>query len=249
MGSKKQRSEEESAPNLVQIMIISLFIILLAFFILLNTIAVVDEQKKLAVLDSLLGNFGVLTGGISIFEGRGGTVSLPDMESNSSHVDFSDMMIGAEDVIQLIRVKSDNRGTVLSIPAHLLFDKWGVTITPSGKKLLDRMIKTLSKNDYPVEIVGHTDNRPPIGEEGLSNRELSSVRAMQILKYFIDNGRFRKDRFTAYGWAEYRPLVTNKTKGTRRLNRRMNIIFVHDKPPEEPRGIFTFKKFFFKVFD
>ena len=246
---KKKKSEEAAGTDLVQIMTISLFIILLAFFILLNTIAVFDDQKKLAVLDSLLGNFGILTGGISILEGRGGTVALPDMESMSSHVDFSDMMIGAEDIIQLIRVKSDNRGTVLSIPAHLLFSKWGVDITAPGKNLLNRLVRTLGKIDDPIEIIGHTDNRPPMDAQGMSNRELSAVRAMRILNYILSNGTLQKDRFTAYGWAEYRPLVTNKTKETRRLNRRMDIVFVHEKPPEKPRGIFTFKKFFFKVFE
>ena len=83
----------------------------------------------------------------------------------------------------------------------------------------------------------------------VSNRELSSIRAMEILNYILGKGGFHPDRFTAFGWGEHRPLVTNKTKETRRLNRRMDIVFVHEKPPEEPRGIFTFKKFFFKVFD
>jgi flagellar motor protein MotB len=72
---------------------------------------------------------------------------------------------------------------------------------------------------------------------------------MHVLNYVLAEGTLQKDRFTAYGWAEYRPLITNKTKETRRMNRRMDIVFVHEKPPEEPRGIFTFKKFFFKVFD
>ena len=249
MSKKKKRSDEASGPDLIQIMTISLFIILLAFFILLNTIAVIDEQKKLAVLDSLLGNFGILTGGRSLLEGRGGSISLPDMEHQSSHVDFSDLLIGAEDIIQLIHIKSDHRGTVLSIPAHLLFDRWSVVLTVSGKRLLDRLCKTMAKNDYPVEIIGHTDNRPPMPRYSLNNRELSSLRAMEVLNYILGKGEFSQSRFTAYGWSEYRPLVTNRTKETRRWNRRMDIVFVHKPVPEEPRGFFTFRKFFFKVFD
>ena len=114
MKSRRKNQDAEAGPDLVQMMTISLFIILLAFFILLNSIAVFDVQKKLLVLDSLLGNFGVLTGGMSVVEGKGREMRLPDMESLTSHVDFSDMMTGAEEIIQLIRITQDHRGTVLS---------------------------------------------------------------------------------------------------------------------------------------
>ena len=249
MKSRRKQQDESPGGDLVQIMTVSLFIILLAFFILLNTIAVFDEQKKLAVLDSLLGNFGVLTGGMSVVEGKGGDMKLPEMESMTSHVDFSDLMIGTDEIIQLFRITSDHRGTVLSIPAHLLFEREGADIIPSGAKLLDRLCKTLKKNDYPVEIIGNTDNRPPTQTRGLSNRELSAIRAMRILNYFMRKNMFRSDRFTAFGWGEHRPIVDNQTKETRTLNRRVELVFFHDTPPQNPKGIFTFRKFFFNVFD
>jgi chemotaxis protein MotB len=249
MGSNKKPSNDIAPPDLVQIMTVSLFIILLAFFILLNTIAVFDDQKKLAVLDSLLGNFGALSGGESLLEGHEGTTTLPQVDKFSSHVDFSDFMNGADDLIQYIRVQSNHRGTVLSIPANLLFRQWGVKLTPSGKTVLDRLCKTIAKNDYPVEIIGHTDNRPPMLSNGASNRELSTLRAMTVLNYILRGGGFRKTRFTAYGWGEYRPMATNRTRETRALNRRMDIVFVHERSPKSPGGFFTYKKFFFKVFD
>jgi chemotaxis protein MotB len=41
----------------------SLNIILLAFFILLSSMAVIDEKREIAAMDSLLGAFGLLPGG------------------------------------------------------------------------------------------------------------------------------------------------------------------------------------------
>lgn len=247
MASTKKKMEEVPAPDLIQMMTISLFIILLAFFILLNTIAVVDSQKKLAVLDSLLGSFGVLTGGLSVVTGTGGNMSLPDMPKTSSHVDFSDLMVGNEDVIKLITVKRDVRGTVLSIPAGLLFEKKTARVKPEGHKILDRLYGTLLKNEYPVEIIGHTDNRP--AQTGGSNRELSSIRSLRILQHVLDKGSIKPDRVTAFGWGQFRPAVSNKTRETREHNRRMDILFVHDTVAEKPKGIFTFRKFFFNVFE
>ena len=46
LRSRKKQGEEKKSDSLIQIMTISLFIILLAFFILLNAIGRVDEHKK-----------------------------------------------------------------------------------------------------------------------------------------------------------------------------------------------------------
>ncbi len=230
-------------------MTISLFIILLAFFILLNTIAVFDTQKKLAVLDSLIGNFGVLTGGHSVVEGRGGLLKLPDMENLSSHVDFSDMIVGAEDIIQVIRITTDHRGTVMSLPAHALFDNGGTELLPSGRKILDRLTNTLRKNDYPIEIAVHTDNRPPVHHAMMSNRELSTRRATEILRYLIYEKNLPAKRLSSLGWGGHRPIVSNRTKETRKMNRRVEFVFIHEAEPVKPKGVFMFREFFFNVFD
>jgi chemotaxis protein MotB len=249
MKSKKKNSEETTAPDLVQVMTVSLFIILLAFFILLNSIAVIDDEKRLAVMDSLIGNFGVLTGGLSVVKGQGGVMTLPDMENLSSHVDFSDMIVGAEDIIQLIRVSTDYRGTVMTIPAHLLFERGERRLIPPGLEILDRLGATLRKNDYPVEIIAHTDNQAPYQHPDISNRELSTLRAVNILSFLITKKGLKPERFSAFGWGSYRPIVSNRTKETREINRRVEVVFIHKRIPEKPKGIFTFRKFFFNVFD
>jgi chemotaxis protein MotB len=248
LGSKRKKSEAADAPDLVMIMTVSLFIILLAFFILLNSIAVVDQEKRMEVLDSLLGSFGVLAGGQSVVEGGAGGMALPDMSGLTSHVDFSDLMIGAEDLIHLIQVAIDDRGTLLSIPAHMLFEDGTSVLTPVGKKRLDKLFMSIKKNDYPVEILGHTDNRKP-GPAGPSNRELSAIRAMRVLNYFLAKDPRGTEQYSACGWGEFRPVVSNKTKETRRVNQRMEFFFVHDLPAARPEGVFTFKKFFFNVLD
>jgi len=249
MKSNKGNRESAAAPDLIQVMSISLFIILLAFFILLNTIAVFDVQRKLAVLDSLIGNFGVLTGGESVVKGRGGVMTLPDMEDLSSYVDFPDTIAGAEDIVQLIRITSDHRGTVMTMPAHALFERGEVHLTTAGRKILDRLSNTFRKNNYPVEISVHTDNQPPFHRSDMSNRELSSIRATEILGYLIHEKKLSAERFLALGWGDHRPVVSNRTKETREMNRRIEFVFIHEPEPVKPKGIFTFRKFFFTIFD
>ena len=66
---KKKQQNEDAAPNLIMVMTVSLFIILLAFFILLNAIAVEDDARQRLALGSLMENFGVLSGGFSLTGG------------------------------------------------------------------------------------------------------------------------------------------------------------------------------------
>ncbi len=81
---------------------------------------------------------------------------------------------------------------------------------PEGLKILDRLHGTLLKNEFPVEIIGHTDNRPP--QTGGSNRELSSIRSLKILQHVLNRGSIKLDRITAFGWGQFRPVVSNETR-------------------------------------
>jgi chemotaxis protein MotB len=249
LKSKKKNRDEASAPNLIQIMTVSLFIILLAFFILLNAIAVVDEKKKRQALGSLMQSFGVLSGGNSVIIGEGDNVGLPPFSIDVGKIDFKDLFIGNKDIAQEIRITCDKKGNVVSIPSRLLFERHSTCLKPSSTALLDNLCKIINKNNCPIEIIGHTDNAGMDEEIGLSDRELSSIRALGLLKYFVSHGKIMPNRITSYGWGKYRPIVSNRTEETREINRRMEILFVHKSPRERPKGIFTFKDFFFKVFD
>lgn len=249
MRSKKKNRDEAAPPNLIQIMTVSLFIILLAFFILLNAIAVVDERKKRQALGSLMQSFGMLSGGTSVIMGEGENVGLSHFSIDFGNIDFTNLFVGNEDMAHEIRVTSDKKGSVVSIPVRLLFEKHGTRLKPSSAVLLNNLCKIINKNDCPVEIIGHTANVGMNEEIGFSDRELSTIRALEMFKYFVRHGKIMPNRITSYGWGKYRPIVSNKTIETRELNRRMEIVFVHKSPPERPKGIFTFRDFFFKVFD
>ncbi|MFY9397180.1 MAG: flagellar motor protein MotB, partial [Desulfomonilia bacterium] len=55
----------------------SLMLILLTFFIVLCSMAVLDDRKERMAINSLLGSFGILPGGASPYENRGGEDLLP----------------------------------------------------------------------------------------------------------------------------------------------------------------------------
>ena len=63
--ARKKKKTEESGADIGVVMTCSLFLIILTFFILLNSIAVIDDRKPRLAIGSLIGSFGTLTGGLS----------------------------------------------------------------------------------------------------------------------------------------------------------------------------------------
>jgi len=56
-----------------------------------------------------------------------------------------------------------------------------------------------------------------------SNWELSTARAISVVRVFIENDHFLPSQMQAMGFGEYKPLVKNDSPENRRKNRRVEI--------------------------
>ena len=60
-----------------------------------------------------------------------------------------------------------------------------------------------------------------------SNWDLSSKRALNVMKYMLyNNNELNPERFSAIGYGEYRPLGPNTTEDGRAKNRRVEVLIV-----------------------
>jgi chemotaxis protein MotB len=80
-------------------------------------------------------------------------------------------------------------------------------------------------NHLSIQVEGHTDDQPIRTMKYPSNWELSTMRAVNILRYIQDNSGIPANRLVAVGFAEYQPTVSNETPEGRRMNRRIVIQF------------------------
>jgi len=248
----KQKMENNysfSDGKILQFMTISLFIILLVFFILLNSIAVRNEQKVVAAIGSLLGSFGQKTGGYSDIDGTGEKNPILAVNTYTGGIDFSDILVNDPMLLQQIKILTDPRGTLVRISADTLFTNFETTINLSGQRFLDVITRTIQNNHYPVEISSHTDNIPIIRNHEKLNQEVSAMRALHILQYFTESKNISVDRIAAFGWGEFQPAYSNRTLETRKLNNRIDILFVHKPTKQKPKSGFIFKDFFFRSFE
>jgi chemotaxis protein MotB len=251
---KKTRDDGLSTgPN--QIMTISLFIILLAFFILLNAYAVIDETKKLEALGSLLGSFGILPGGLSVFKGEGKDIVPPTAPIKTKQFNPETIMsLPVQDVIDMVSITSHDQKNIVTIQEELLFDKGELEIKKSAFPILDELCRIIKRDNSSVEVEGHTDNTLEQAED--VGWKLSGIQAIAVARYFIERGKVDPRSIVAYGCSGYQPQVTNVGKETRRQNRRIDIILSSDAwrhasrfYKNRPNRFFTFKKFVFDIFD
>ncbi len=251
MKSSKETENHHSFSDskLLQLMTISLFIILLVFFILLNSIAVRNEKKVVAAIGSLLESFGQKTGGFSAVDEMGEKNLLPSINTYTGEIDISDIFSNDPTLLQQIKIIADPRGSLVRISTDQLFTLSETTIHPSGFRFLDRITRVIQNNKYPVEISSHTDNLPIIPNEEKSNQEISALRALRVLQYLTEGQNISIDRITAFGWGEHHPAYSNRILETRKLNNRIDFLFVHRPKKQKPKDGFIFKDFFFRSFE
>ena len=234
---------------------VSLFLIILTFFILLNSIALQDNKKTRIAIGSLSGSFGSLKGGLSPVK-TGGSIKPASNPVAAQEGNLEKLINGMNrEINKQADLKNEKDREILTIGEKALFHKNRHTLKPGSIALLKKLGDFINQGDYPIEIVGHTDNIDAEEKGYRSNWELSSLMAVQIQKYYIEECRVRPDRIMACGYGSERPVVSNDTPESMEKNRRVEIIFKNKSPvnaakiyTESPSGIFTYKRFNFKVY-
>ena len=116
--------------------------------------------------------------------------------------------------------------------SEVLFDSASADLGPAGGEQIRKLGQTLndvSKRiprdlDWVLRIDGHTDRRPIHNREFPSNWELSTARALSIVRHLIAGG-VPPRRLIATGFGQYRPLDPANTPVAWQKNRRIEIRF------------------------
>jgi len=114
--------------------------------------------------------------------------------------------------------------------SEVLFRSGSSDLEPGGRKQLARLAKhllALSKKipadiDWILRVDGHTDSVPIFNEKFRSNWELSSGRAISVVKYLIQQGISPKN-LVAAGFGEFQPIDNRSDEIALRRNRRIEL--------------------------
>lgn len=191
--------------------------LLLAFFVLILSVSEINQSKFEQVTKSI---------NEDLLEKEEYRSPLLDLENSLSFVLLQNN-IELESAI----TTSDNF-LKIDLPSEILFESASSELEPGSVRLLSEIadrIKSFNLNNFDIEIEGHSDDTPINSLRYPSNWELSSSRAIAVLRIFIQRG-VQQTKLKAIGYAETKPKVPNRDnlgnpiKSNQKLNRRVEIL-------------------------
>ncbi|MEA4962757.1 Motility protein B [bioreactor metagenome] len=204
--------------------------LLLCFFVLLFSFSTIDNNKFKAIIQSMQGSLGVLDSGtvvkmeplINTFPGDTDAEEEEFKKINEQVNDF----IRENNLEKSVTLILDERGLLIRLLDATLFDSGRAEIKNEAKYIIEKISDVIKESGKSIRIEGHTDNVPINTGKYPSNWELSTARAVNVLKYLIELKDIEPWRLSAVGYGEYHPIDTNDAADGRQKNRRVDIMIL-----------------------
>lgn len=200
--------------------------LLMVFFVLLFSMGNIDVLRFKHFQNALQSAIGVLHEGQHAPVGIVSETSSPSESASdalSQNSVENNTVARFQDTIGL-EAEYTPKGIHLTLDDRLLFSSGSARLTDRGKAMLDRVAQVIKPLQRRVRIEGHTDNRPISNNIYSNNWELSTARAVSVVKYMIHQQGMGPHLFSAAGYGDSRPRVVNDTEINMSKNRRVEII-------------------------
>ena len=230
--SRRRRKKESSSGSGEWLTTFSdLMSLLLTFFILLFSMSSVDSEKFAHVSSSLqLALSGSGNAQDSIFEGAEGDMPILSGGQQAIYDQVNEYVL-QQGLEEQVSITADEQGVYVDIKEAILFESGSAEIKDSGLTILQQLEGIINNIDNDIVIEGHTDDVPSGGDYP-TNWELSTARAVSVVRYLTEVQGIDAKRISATGYGEYRPIVPNDSVTNRAANRRVNIFIVFEEESE-----------------
>lgn len=213
--------------------------LLMAFFIMMYSMSVLNLEKFREVAFSIRSGFG------GPLEGGPGMLNFPQRKDglmpNLNDISESsglgaipgvareiEQYIRGQGLSQVVRLRVEERGLVVSLVTdQVLFDIGRAELRPQAKQILRKVAQIVREIPNEIAVEGHTCDLPIRTAQFPSNWELSTARATTVVRFLIEQNGIPPGRISAAGYADSRPLVPNDSEAHRVLNRRVDIVILN----------------------
>ena len=239
MARKKRGKPHEEELNEAWLLPYSdLMTLLLALFIALFAMSQTDSSKMQALAQAFTAAFNM--GGPSFFSGMGPSTSMNSAttqgqdNANSAYMQENENLREAQEKIEQY-IKENNlqdqvstelseEGLMIRLKEKALFASGSAALEGQAEQIVPVIASLLASLPERVTISGHTDNVPISTAQFPSNWELSSARAVSLMRGLMGaQPSLNPARFSALGYSEYRPIASNDTAEGRAQNRRVEV--------------------------
>lgn len=234
--------------------------LLLTFFVLLFSFSTIDAQKWQSLVSSFAGGSGILEGGRDLGNSNdfgdnssiddflellpGGTDSYKELGDDDIENGASDEFVklyraiegflGKKGIPAEVKISDAHTEILLRFKDSILFDPGKANIKNEAKEVLDGISQVLEEFDdniSRIRIDGHADTKPVNPKRYPTNWELSTDRAVNVVRYFNEQRGIEASKLSAAGYGEYHPIYDNSTKEGMARNRRVEIFIVRVVEP------------------
>jgi chemotaxis protein MotB len=187
--------EEEGGEGNWLVSYADMMTLLVGFFVILLSFATIDPKKFDEARKSVTEEFG-------------GKYQVPYAKLAEALREVA-KKLGVGD--QFL-IKESTSGIEISSRGTVFFNTGSADLKEEAQNVLLKMIEVVKSDpsQFNITIEGHTDDVPLAeGKAFRNNFELSSIRACRVLDSFL-SASVPKDRLTAVGYGDARPLVPNR---------------------------------------
>ena len=236
MSKKKKHIQHEEEGGEAWLLPYSdLMTLLLAVFIVLFAVSQVDQAKAKDMSEAFTEEMMTQSYIVSKLneqettQNESSTASEGELQKLEALKAELDAKLQSADLAAAITTSIDKRGLVVSFNNAIIFEPGSAEIKKDNEGILLEIAKMVSVMDNYIRIEGHTDNIPMNSDLFPSNWELSSARAVNVVRLFVNSANASPEKLIAVGYGEYRPIADNATEEGRAKNRRIDIIVLSEK--------------------
>jgi chemotaxis protein MotB len=212
--------------------------LMLALFIILFAMSTISKVKFQKFADSVAGGFDNQWSTNSPPQGG---ANLNERLNSASRIPMIQKQLQAyvlhNHLQTQVQVHMDHRGLVITLLSDKsYYDTGSAELRPQTKKILDDVDVFLRKNDNLIRVEGNTDNVPIATASYPSNWELSTARAVNVVRYLVEHDHLDPMRISAAGYGQYHPRTDNDTPAARAQNRRVDIVLLNANISRAEKG-------------
>jgi chemotaxis protein MotB len=199
--------------------------LLMVFFVLLFSMSSLDVQHFNNFQNALQSAMGILHPGQHSPDGTIAKAGRdPSLPAGTDDVNETGRPLNPLHDTDGLEAEYTPKGIHLTLNDNLLFKSGSARLTLKGRALLDKVVNIIGPLGRYIRIEGHTDDVPIATHQYPSNWELSTARAISVVKHMQDDGAVPPQRLSAAGYGASKPRVANNSKENRAKNRRVDII-------------------------
>jgi len=249
---KRKHHEEHVNHEAWAIPYADLMTLLLAFFVVMYAVSVVNEGKYRVASEALAEAFNgsnrvavPQTSSKASPESRAPSISLPPGASKAAPqasaarppTNLQQIESQVRKALQplidkdMVAVRAGPDRLEIEIRTDVLFPSGVARLSTPAVAVLSNMAGILAPFGNSLRVEGFTDNVPIATSMYPSNWELSAARAASVARLFAEHG-IDPDRLGIVGWGEVRPVADNATVEGRNRNRRVLVVVMGGREPD-----------------